>query len=135
MIVSANRASCTPAEPITAGPSVLKKRRMARIEARRFSIIGTAFSRLAASHTSSNSRTPAKATPHAAGMAGGGKQERQAERGDERDVEQNRRCGGRGETLMGVEDRREDRHQGDEQEIREGDARQRHREVELRRIG
>ena len=48
-----------------------------------------------------------------------------------RQVEQDRRRRRRGEALMGVEQAREQRHQRDEEEIREGDAGQRHREVEF----
>ena len=65
MIVSANIASCTPAEPITAGPRVLKKCVMAGSR-RGASILGATPSRFADTQTSSSSRTPATVTPQAA---------------------------------------------------------------------
>ena len=64
-------------------------------------------------------------------MTGGGKQKRQRQCGDQRHVEQNRRCRCCREALMGIEDGGQDRDQRDEQEIRKGDARQRHRQIEL----
>jgi hypothetical protein len=65
MIVSANMASCTPAEPITAGPTTLKKCFMAGSK-RGVSIAGATPRRLAETQTSSSSRTPATVTPQAA---------------------------------------------------------------------
>ena len=38
------------------------------------------------------------------------------------------------EAVVRVEHARQDRHQGDEEEVREGDAGQRHRQLELRRV-
>ena len=53
---------------------------------------------------------------------------------DHADVEQNRRRGRRGEALMRVERPRDQGFERDQCEIGEGDARERHREIEARRI-
>ena len=71
-MVSANIAICTPAEPITAGPSVLKKPRIGRSKRGRAKP-GASPARLASAHTSRNSRTPAMATPSAAAWPAVGK--------------------------------------------------------------
>ena len=103
MIVSANIASCTPAEPITAGPRILKKRRMAGSR-RGVSIRGATPSALCRdTQTSSSSRTPATATPQAAAWPAVGNRKASARADDQRDVEQDGRRGGGGEALMGVE--------------------------------
>ena len=65
MIVSANIAICTPAEPITAGPSVRKKTPHVLVH-RDGARPGQAPGRFAAAITSSSSSTPAAATPQAA---------------------------------------------------------------------
>ena len=67
-------------------------------------------------------------------MARVGKERRQQQRGDDRQVEENGRAGGGGEAVIGVEDAGEqglDRHQ---RQIREGDAGERHGEIEAGRI-
>ena len=68
-------------------------------------------------------------------VTGGGEQKRQRQCGDQRHVEQNGRCRSSGEALMRIEDRGQDRHQRDEQKVRKGDAGQRHRQIELGRVG
>ena len=74
MIVSANIAICTPAEPMTAGPRVLKNVTMAGSSlgrARR----GARPARAAANQTRASSRTPAAATPQAAACPAVGKRD------------------------------------------------------------
>ena len=72
MMVSANSASCTPAEPTVAGPSALKKRFTSRSGQGRRSVVITS-ARSAAPPTSSTSSTPAMSTPQAAAWPGVGK--------------------------------------------------------------
>ena len=72
MIVSANSASCTPAEPTVAGPSALKKRFTSSSSLGRRSAVITS-ARSAAPPTSSTSSTPAISTPHAAACPAVGK--------------------------------------------------------------
>ncbi len=72
MMVSANSASCTPAEPTVAGPSALKKRFTSGSGHGRRSVVITS-ARKAAPPTSSTSSTPAISTPHAAAWPAVGK--------------------------------------------------------------
>ncbi len=67
-------------------------------------------------------------------MAGGREEGGERERQDERQIEQDRRRGGGGETLQRIEDAAVERHQRDQQQIRKGDARELDREREASRI-
>ena len=104
MIVSANIAICTPAEPITAGPKVLKKCTIA-LSKRGMASFGARPLRRASAHTSSSSSTPATATPPGGSVARRGKQEGEAEAGDQREVQQDRRSRCGSETVMRVQER------------------------------
>ena len=63
-------------------------------------------------------------------MAGGRKESRKRQRHDQRQVEQDRRGGGGGETLQRIEDAAVERDQRDQQQIGKGDARELDRERE-----
>ena len=105
MIVSANMASCTPAEPMTAGPSALKKCFMAGSK-RGASMVGATPARCARDpdqqqfEDARDRRRPRR--PHSRHSGTGTRRQRR----HDGDVEQHGR-GRRGrEALMGVEDRR-----------------------------
>lgn len=68
-------------------------------------------------------------------MGGTRKQEGHGQRADDEDVEQDRRGGEGGIALDGIEGRAEERDHGHEQQIGEGDPRQRDRELEHGRVG
>ena len=59
---------------------------------------------------------------------------RKQKRGDQRDIEQHRRAGGGGETLIGVEHAGKQSLERHEREIGEGDAGERYRHVEAGRV-
>ena len=132
-MVSAKAAICGPAEPTTAGPSVLKNVFVSPSIPSRFKTRRDACPR-GRGPNQQKLKDARRGDAPGGGMAGAGKQERRREGGDDGDVQQDGSRRRRGETLVRVEKPREQRHQRDEQEIGERDAGQRHGEVEFRRI-
>ena len=65
MMVSANSASCTPAEPMTAGPSATKKRLTSASQRGRRNLAITSLHAVSPA-TNASSRHPAISTPQAA---------------------------------------------------------------------
>ncbi|ODS01638.1 hypothetical protein AUC69_05025 [Methyloceanibacter superfactus] len=68
------------------------------------------------------------------GVAGIGEPRREQQRGDDREIEQHRRAGRRGETVIGVEDAGEQRLERHQRQIGEGDAGERDGQIEALRI-
>ena len=129
MMVSANSASCMPAEPIVAGPSALKKRLTSSSSAR-----PAEFRQhlVAARVECDQPDLEAAGDQHAPGrrVSGGRKEGRERERRHHRQIEQDRRRGRRREALQRIEDAAIERHQRDQQQIGKGDAREIDRERE-----
>src|SRR5215831_10437257 len=120
MIVSANSASCTPAEPTTAGPNARKNLRTSASSSGQRNRVSTPVIP-ASPATSRNSRIPATSTPHAAAWpAVGKKAERQREH--ERQIQQDRSSGSGCETLQRIKNAAIERHQSDQQQVRESDS-------------
>ncbi len=118
MMVSANSASCTPAEPTVAGAE----------RAEELPHIGVKFG---PAQRGEHADAPSIAADqqclqHAGdqhapgrGMAGGREEDGEQQRHDDRQVEQDRRRGRRGKTLQGIEDAAIERDQRDQQADRE----------------
>src|SRR5262252_7887365 len=101
MMVSAKSAIWMPAEPIVAGPSAWKKRLTSSSHFGQRNAVITPL-RQVSPPTSSTSRMPAINTP-GGGVARRRKEHRDGERRYHRQIEQNRRHGGRGEAGERVE--------------------------------
>ena len=99
MMVSANSASCTPVEPTVAGPSARKNWRTSASSSRpaqrgkRAGAPGVAADQQRLQHAG-DQHAPG------GGMAGGREEGREQQRHDHRQIEQDRRRGGGGETLQ-----------------------------------
>ena len=133
MIVSANIAICTPAEPMTAGPSVLKKPRIAG-SSRGCSDPGARPARFAANQTSASSRTPAAATPQAAACpAVGNRKDSESAAMSDR-LSRTGAAAAAAKRSFALSTPETMRHERDEEKIGKGDARQRDGELELLRI-
>ena len=121
MMVSANSASCTPMEPIVAGPSARKNlRTSASSSGQRSAVMAPA--RQASPPTSSACKTPEISTPQAAAWPAVGKNAASASVTHHRQIEQDRSRGGGGKALQRVEDAAIERDQRDQQQIGKGDA-------------
>src|SRR5215468_10060930 len=108
MIVSANSASCTPAEPTTAGPNARKNLRTSASSSGQRNRVSTPVIP-ASPATSRNSRIPATSTPHAAAWPAVGKKAASASESG---------C----ETLQRIKNAAIERHQSDQQQVRESDS-------------
>ena len=122
MMVSANSASCTPAEPTVAGPSARKNCRTSASSCGQRNAASTP-AREASPRDQQRIRARRRsARPRPRHGPAVGKERRQRQRHHHREIEQDRRGRGGGEALQRVEDAAIERHQRDQQQIGKGDA-------------
>ena len=131
--MSANSASCTPPAPMMAGPKRFEESPRRLIEPRHAQPDADAVRLGVDADDERHDHARGEHAP-GGGVARVREERREQQRGDDRQIEQDGRARGGGEPVIGIEDAGEQRLDRHEREIGEGDAGERHGEIEADRI-